>query len=59
MVRCDIDMNALTNIGTCIRSLLKDRHSNGWPQLLMAPGQVETGEFAQIGVPSLAKPGRE
>lgn len=45
----DVDMNALENIRDSINSLLAERNSNGWPQLLMNPGVVDTGEFAQIG----------
>lgn len=55
--RCHIDMNGLENISLCVARLLRDRNSNGWPKLLLKPGGVETGEFAQVGhqIPAVSK----
>lgn len=47
--RSHFDMNALENIRDSLNTLLKARNRSGWPQLLMTPGGVETGEFSQIG----------
>lgn len=50
----EINMNGLENVSNCIESLLSDRKSRGWPQLLKNKGGVETGEFARLGAQKLA-----